>query len=642
MVTPPDPVPEWTIDKLLVVDPWPEAWRAQGKPIDYLYCYEFDCTPEVLWPYVADTSAFTAMMRMPPITFEEQEDGRRIGKNVAAGVVSEWEEVPWEWEYARSIRYCRIYHRGPVLYNRIHYMLYELPRGRTKVYVHFGVIGRGGTGRVAAWLSGKMISKRHAEAAEQMRELIAKGLPPNHVMPAHVLSSEGRQRLAKARIALDGQKLDRPALMRLFEHIAEARDDDLEKLRILVLAREWGLDPSRLLSVCLAATKAGVLRLSWDVICPHCRGSRAALAHLGDLPERASCEPCGIEFGSTSPESIEVVFTVHEAIRNVEKRMYCSAEPAAKPHIWMQTKVPPGTAARVKPRLSSGLMRMRLKGEMGFSLLEVREREDAVDKLVWATDSPPEKTVIRHEAEIELVNGSAEPQTFVIESHAVDSDALRPVALFCNQNFRELFSEQALATNMQLQIGTQTILFTDIVGSTAFYERAGDADAFAAVRQHFVEIFAIVRRHRGAVVKTIGDAAMAAFGSSQDALECTFELLRTFGPARTDTPIRLRASLHHGPCIAVNLNAGVDYFGRTVNLAAKLQALVGAHQLVWTSQVSDDASVWLASREIEPERMMFEPGWSKGAVPVFRVTVRDAPRDEKLDLPSQLASAGSS
>lgn len=613
-------VPVWTVDDLLVKDPWPEAWRAQGKPVDQLYCYEFDCTPEELWPYLADTSAFSGLMRMPTMTFEER-DGRRFGKSSTAGVVNEWEELPWEWEFGRGFRFVRVYSRGPMLYNRVRYLLQELPAGRTRVYIHFGMIGRGAQGRVAVWLSERMISKRHAQAAEELRRLVREKRLPGEVVGLTELSAEAKPRLARARAELRQTDLDQEVVDRLFAWIRRGSDAEVERIRVRVLARKWDVEVGTLVDICLAATKAGVLRLSWDVICPHCRGAREALAHLGDLPERASCDPCGIEFHATGPDSIEVIFTIHESIRVVDKRLYCSAEPAAKPHILLQKQVDPGQRTTVMPALPEAPVRLRLRGEMGYQLLTVGD--DGLDHVVWTSSLGPDGEVLSATGTLELHNSGESCETFVIEQHSIDQDALRPVDLFSNQSFRELFSEQALAINMQLEIGMQTIVFTDIVGSTAFYERAGDADAFAAVRNHFVEIYALVRAHGGAVVKTIGDAAMAAFGNPRDGLACALELIAAFGPEREDSPIRLRASLHHGPCIAVNLNAGIDYFGRTVNLAAKLQSLVGAHQVVCTQAVFDAAFEVSEARGLSVENLMFEPGWKQGAIPVFRFDLSD-------------------
>ena len=72
---------------------------------------------------------------------------------------------------------------------------------------------------------------------------------------------------------------------------------------------------------------------------------------------------------------------------------------------------------------------------------------------------------------------------------------------------------------------------------------------------------------------------MATFVNPVDALRASHKIHRTFHPAREDTPIRLRISLNTGPCIAVRLNSNADFFGGTVNVAAKLQALAEGHQI---------------------------------------------------------------
>ena len=56
-----------------------------------------------------------------------------------------------------------------------------------------------------------------------------------------------------------------------------------------------------------------------------------------------------------------------------------------------------------------------------------------------------------------------------------------------------------------------TILFTDLKGSTALYERIGDLKAFSLVHRHFDSLEQVINNHNGAIVKTIGDAVMATF-----------------------------------------------------------------------------------------------------------------------------------
>jgi class 3 adenylate cyclase len=93
------------------------------------------------------------------------------------------------------------------------------------------------------------------------------------------------------------------------------------------------------------------------------------------------------------------------------------------------------------------------------------------------------------------------------------------------------------------------------------------------VREHFGYLARIVREHEGAVVKTIGDAVMAVFSDAARGVAAALAMQQHIGELNVgrDAPLALKVGLHAGPCIAVNLNNRLDYFGRTVNLAARLQ-----------------------------------------------------------------------
>jgi class 3 adenylate cyclase len=167
----------------------------------------------------------------------------------------------------------------------------------------------------------------------------------------------------------------------------------------------------------------------------------------------------------------------------------------------------------------------------------------------------------------------------MIQEATWSDHALRAGQLLSFQDFRDLFSEEYIAADVRLGVGEQTLLFTDVVGSTAFYATRGDPAAFVEIKRHFDEVFAIVGAHRGAVVKTIGDAVMATFVDPVEAVRASQKIHEAFHPGRADTPIRLRISLNTGPCIAVKWNANADFFGGTVNVAAKLQALAEGYQI---------------------------------------------------------------
>ncbi|MCX5745357.1 MAG: adenylate/guanylate cyclase domain-containing protein, partial [Proteobacteria bacterium] len=92
-----------------------------------------------------------------------------------------------------------------------------------------------------------------------------------------------------------------------------------------------------------------------------------------------------------------------------------------------------------------------------------------------------------------------------------------------------------------------------------------------------------------------------------DAVRAAHRIHTTFHPTRADTPIRLRISLNTGPCIAVRLNANADFFGGTVNVAAKLQALAEGHQIAMSETTYRAAGVadYLASEGAIAEELVY-------------------------------------
>ena len=176
---------------------------------------------------------------------------------------------------------------------------------------------------------------------------------------------------------------------------------------------------------------------------------------------------------------------------------------------------------------------------------------------------------------------------------------------------------------MPLEIGTQHILFTDIVGSTAFYNDVGDTMAFIEVRKHFSKMFQLVENQNGTVVKTVGDAVMAAFQTPKDAFLSAEQIQLYFRPNSEETKLRLRITIHSGHCMAVNGDTGIDYFGTTVNLAAKLQSIAEAGQVAITENVYKDPALgeYLSSLDYEKEELDFALKEEESTVSVIRFEI---------------------
>jgi class 3 adenylate cyclase len=136
----------------------------------------------------------------------------------------------------------------------------------------------------------------------------------------------------------------------------------------------------------------------------------------------------------------------------------------------------------------------------------------------------------------------------VIEERAWLEDVLTADRVATLQAFRDLFSDQVLRPGDEVGIRRVTLLFSDLRGSTALYDAIGDAAAYRLVRDHFAYLAAIVREHEGTVVKTIGDAVMAAFHDPAEGLKAAIamqERVASFN-ATAGAPIVLKLGLHEG------------------------------------------------------------------------------------------------
>ena len=122
--------------------------------------------------------------------------------------------------------------------------------------------------------------------------------------------------------------------------------------------------------------------------------------------------------------------------------------------------------------------------------------------------------------------------------------------------------------------------------------QTGSVTAFARVMNHFDVLKKAIADEDGALVKTIGDAVMAVFREPEAALRAMLKAQEILGsPPDGSMPLTLKAGMHSGPCIAVTLNDRLDYFGSTVNMAARLEGLSTGNDVVISRAVYDDTEV---------------------------------------------------
>ena len=150
--------------------------------------------------------------------------------------------------------------------------------------------------------------------------------------------------------------------------------------------------------------------------------------------------------------------------------------------------------------------------------------------------------------------------------------------------FRRLFSSELLKRGTPLKVSRACILFSDLTGSTALYTHVGDAAAFRLVDDHFDVMRRAIAAHDGVLVKTMGDAVMAAFTDARQCAAAAVRALAAFEEFRAarehGARVAIKLGMFEGACYVVSANDRLDYFGQTVNVASRVQHLADAGQIV--------------------------------------------------------------
>jgi class 3 adenylate cyclase len=569
------------------------AYREQN----YRWQYALKTSPEQLWPFVADTNRFNRDMGVPAVipaggTKQRLRNARRRLQFSIYGMSVEWEEQPFEWLRPSRFGVFRSYSKGPMAELRALADLKPRDDGGTDLTYSVSIKPRSALGALIVWLQINFVSKqRFARVFQSYDELARDKTEPAPREIEFDASELNRFRAIASRLEANG--CDEDVVRRLVRFVQTAGDFSVARIRPYELADEWKVSRRAVLETCLRSTREGLLDLQWEVMCPLCRGAKETDGSLHDLSSRVHCETCKIDFDVNFDRFVELTFRPNALLRQVEVQDFCMGSPQWTPHIVAQQLMPAHSDRELTLPLEPGRYRLRALELSGGQDVVVsndgqRTASVTVTEAVW----PTEQLHLATHSTIHLENATSAEQLLILERLAWSDQAATAAEVTALQIFRDLFSKEALRPGEQISVGTLTILFTDLRHSTQLYREIGDATAFGRVMSHFDVLKQVIAEQDGALVKTIGDAVMAIFRRPAAAVKAMLTAQQLLAaPAEGTLPLTLKAGIHTGPCIAVTLNDRLDYFGTTVNLAARLEGLSTGEDVIISRAIYDDPEV---------------------------------------------------
>jgi class 3 adenylate cyclase len=415
------------------------------------------------------------------------------------------------------------------------------------------------------------------------------------------------------------------------ELIEKGEDHQLNRINVLDFSVRKGLDEEQVISGFLHASRLGLFDLTWNVLCPGCGGVLDAHSTLKSLRhDDYHCGLCACGYEASVDEQVEVAFTVSPRVRRIAahdpntlplweyyKQVFWSSGvdfneasfaelsndvvldalelPAGEKAV-LSLQLPPQFVIVFEPVTHSAQF-IDVQGE------PTRERQQ-LSLLYNKNPTPTGGTITMRPGPLRLALDN-QAGVRVLPSVFIAADALHHLIgkrkpfltakrMLTNQTFRDVFKADNLNIDQRLKITSLTFLFTDLKGSTALYERVGDLAAFDLVRAHFHALLEIISSEKGAVVKTIGDAVMATFIRPEHAIVAGLRMraaMDGLNAQRGTRDLVVKIGIHEGPCLAVMLNERQDYFGQTVNIAARVQSLSTSQEMHITGPINDAPAV---------------------------------------------------
>lgn len=597
------------------------------KPKIYVLEKEYALNRKTAWQLLADNNRMNLYIGLFPVSFSsaKQEGSEVFYREAHAKVLGlvpiSWQEFPFQWQENDSYTVERRYLSGPMKHYSLKVELFDCGESRTRVKLTAAFLPVNSLGYAAIWVTGLPAVKK---IMRYLDDYLASGA--SHIFEAPqkpVTVKINLLELDRLSALLAKSPVDERYVDLLHQYLVEKSDHDVAQIEPVQVAKLWNADLDDTLRVLLYATKGGLLNLSWNVICPNCRVSKVEHNSLSQLEQQFHCDLCGVNYDANFDQFVELNFSIHPTVRQAYAEVYCIGGPMITPHVKAQQVIEKGkTASFAIPRGEDALCLRVLQANHRVGI----DKNAAATQLLYS-DLGWSQDVASGAGDVVITNSSSADIVVALEHADWNKQAVTAAKVTAMQEFRDLFSSEVLSPDQKIGIDHVTILFTDLKGSTLLYETIGDSGAYSQVRHHFDFLTGHIKTNSGSVVKTIGDAVMAVFHKPEDGLSAALAIQKNLAEFNrtANKDFVLRIGLYSGAAIAVNSNDRLDYFGRTVNIAARIEGQGNGNDVIISRDVlaQQMSAQLLTGAEVELEEFSAVLKGIAGTVELVRIRLKE-------------------
>jgi class 3 adenylate cyclase/CHAT domain-containing protein len=159
-----------------------------------------------------------------------------------------------------------------------------------------------------------------------------------------------------------------------------------------------------------------------------------------------------------------------------------------------------------------------------------------------------------------------------------------------NNELEQLLAEKIKLDSILMEKFSRkvTIMFTDIKGSTSYYETRGDLAGRTMIHQHNSIVMPLIEKHNGTLLKTIGDATMSLYENAADGLRAATEIQKSLLAYNQGRPAGEQIKVRCGLNCGIGLVENNDVYGDVVNVTARIESQASAGDIFISEQIYEE------------------------------------------------------